>query len=124
MLRISYKDRVTNEEVLRRANIDRTLMKDIVKRQMEFFRHVIGKGELENSVVTGFIEGKRAKGRQRDTHLTYLQKMTPIELIHLFYESDATFSTRVMSGYICPIAACVNMIWHTIMMNSRGLCCI
>ena len=30
MLRISYKDRVTNEEVLRRANIDRTLMKDIV----------------------------------------------------------------------------------------------
>ena len=35
MLRISYKDRVTNEEVLRRVNVDRTLMKDIVKRQMD-----------------------------------------------------------------------------------------
>ena len=33
MLRISYKDRVvTHEEVLRRANVDRILMKDIVKR--------------------------------------------------------------------------------------------
>ena len=81
MLRISYKDRVTNEEVLRRTNVDRTLMKDIVKRQMEFFGHVIRKEELENLVVTVFIEGKRARGRQRETYLTYLQKikgMTPI----------------------------------------------
>ena len=38
---------VTNEEVLRRAKVDRTLMKDIVKRQMEFFGHVIRKEELE-----------------------------------------------------------------------------
>ena len=86
MLRISYKDRVTNEEVLRRASIDRTLTKDIVKRQIEFFVHVISKEELESLVVTGFIEEKRARGRQRETYLTYLQKMkgmTPIELIHL-----------------------------------------
>ena len=52
MLRISYKDRVTNDEVLRRANVDRTLMKDIVKRQMEYFGHVIRKDELGNLVVT------------------------------------------------------------------------
>ena len=91
MLRISYKDKVTNEEVLRRAKVDRTLMKDIVKRQMEFFGHVIRKEELKNLVVTGFIEGTRARGRQRETYLTYLQKMkgmTPIELIHLAYERD------------------------------------
>ena len=91
MLRISYKGRVTNEEVLRRANGDRTLMKDIVKRQMEFFRHVIRREELENFVVTVFIEGKRAGGSQRDTYLTYLQPMkgmTPKELIHLAYERD------------------------------------
>ena len=81
MLRISYKDRVTNEEVLRRAKVDRTLVKDIVKRPMEFIGHVIRKEELENFVVTGFIEGKRARGRQKETYLTYLQKMkgmTPI----------------------------------------------
>ena len=52
ILRITYKDRVTNEEVLRRANVDRTLMKDIVKRKIELFGHVIRKEELENFVVT------------------------------------------------------------------------
>ena len=91
MLRISYKDRLTNEEVLRRANVDRTLIKDIVKRQIELFGHVIRKEELENLLVTGFIEGKRVRGRQRKTYLTYLQKMkgmTPIELIHLSNERD------------------------------------
>ena len=81
MLRITYKDRVPNEEVPRRANVDRTLMKDIVKRQMEFFGHVIRKKELENLVVTGYIEGKRARGRQRETYLTYLQKMKGMRAI-------------------------------------------
>ena len=74
MLRISYKDKVTNEEVLRRAKVDRTLMKDIVKRQMEFFGHVIRKEELDNLVVTGFIEGKRARGRQRERHIRLICK--------------------------------------------------
>ena len=71
MLRISYNDRVTNKEVLRRADVDRTLMKDIVKRQMELFGHVIRKEEWENVVVTGFIKGKRARGhqRERDIHI-------------------------------------------------------
>ena len=44
------------------------------------------KEEMENLVTTGYVEGKRARGRQRETYLTYLQKMkekTPIELIHL-----------------------------------------
>ena len=80
MLRISFKDRVKNEKVLPRADVDRILMKDIVKRQMEFFGHVIRKEELEN-----------ARGRQRETYLTYQQKMkgmTPVELIHLAYERD------------------------------------
>ena len=60
---------MTNEEVLRSANVDRTLMKDIVKRQMELFGRVIRMEELENLVVTGFIEGKRARCRQREGHI-------------------------------------------------------
>ena len=44
------------------------------------------KEEMENLVTTGYVEGKRPRGRQRETYLTHLQKMkekTPIELIHL-----------------------------------------
>ena len=55
-------------------------------RQVKFFGHVMRKEEMENLVTTGYVEGKRAQGRQRETYPTYLQKMKekmPIELIHL-----------------------------------------
>ena len=58
-----------NEEVLRRANVDITLMKDLLKRQMEFFGHAIRKEELENLVVTGFMEGKEPED-VRERHLS------------------------------------------------------
>ena len=58
---------------------------------MKFFGHVIRKEEMENLVVMGFVEGKRALGRQRYPYLTDLQKrknLTPMELIHFAYEID------------------------------------
>ena len=57
------------------TNLQRTLMKDIVRRQMAFFGRVIRKEEMENLVVTGYVEVKRAKGCQRETFLTYLHNM-------------------------------------------------
>ena len=86
MQRISYTEHVTNVEVLHRANTKRKLLSEMVNRQVKFFGHVMRKEEMENLVTTGYVEGKRARGRQRETYLTYLQKMkekTSIELIHL-----------------------------------------
>ena len=84
MLRISWKDMVTNEEVYRLMNIKQSLLVDIVRRQMSFMGHVIKK--MEHLVVTGFVDGKRARGMQRETFLTYLGKFTnkpPMELLRL-----------------------------------------
>ena len=86
MQRISYMEHVTNVEVLRRANTKWKLISKMVNRRVKFFGHVMRKEEMENLVTTGYVEGKRARGRQRETYLTYLQKIkekTPIELIHL-----------------------------------------
>ena len=60
MLRISWTDRITNEEVLGRVNQQRTLLRVIRKRQMEFLGHVIRREK-----ITGMIEGRRSRGRQR-----------------------------------------------------------
>ena len=49
---------------------------DIVRRQMSFLGHVLRKEEMEHLVVTGFVDGKRARVRQRETFLTYLGKFT------------------------------------------------
>ena len=86
MLRISWKDMVTNEEVYRQMNIKQSLLVDIVRRQMSFLGHVLRKEEMEHLVVTGCVDGKRAHGRQLETFLTYLVKFTnkpPIELLRL-----------------------------------------
>ena len=75
MLRISWKDIITNDEVYRRIGTSKTLQGDIVRRQLSFLGHVLRKDELEKLVVTCFLDGKRARGRQRETFLTYLGKM-------------------------------------------------
>ena len=67
---------VINEEVYRRRNIKQSLLVDIVRRQMSFLGHVLRKEEMEHLAVTGFVDGKRARGRQRETILTYLGKFT------------------------------------------------
>ncbi len=66
MQKISYVDRVTNEEVLKRAGVHRALCRKIRRGQAAFFGHVMRKEALENIVTTGKTAGKRSRGRQRD----------------------------------------------------------
>ena len=44
----------------------------IRKRQLQFLGHVLRKEELEDVAITGKIEGKRARGRQRLTFISSL----------------------------------------------------
>ena len=74
MLRISWKENVANVEVYRRMNTSTSLLIDIVHRQLTFLGHILRKGELENVVVTGFVDGKLDRRRKRETFLTYLSK--------------------------------------------------
>ena len=60
MLKIPWTARVTNEEVLRRVNQERSLLRTIRKRQMEFLGHVIRREKIEYLYLTGMIEGRRA----------------------------------------------------------------
>ena len=68
MMKISWMDKISKDEVLYRANTTRQLMQAIT-RQIRFVGHVIRKGKLEYLMLAGKIEGKRARGRQRLTFL-------------------------------------------------------
>ena len=71
MLRISWKEKVTNVEVNCCINTSTSLLIDI---------------------VTGFVDGKQYRGRKRETFLTYLSKIvgkSPLELINLAKKGDA-----------------------------------
>ena len=74
MMKISWTKKITNEEVLRRAQTERQIMKQIVKRQCSFLGHVLRKRGIECQVVTGKVEGNRDRGRQRQTFLGWIGK--------------------------------------------------
>ena len=72
MLRIAWTDKVSNAEVFQRANASKNLLKIIVNRQIRFVGHIMRKSQLEATALTGMIEGKRARGRQRKTFMDCL----------------------------------------------------
>ena len=53
ILRISWKEKRSNQEVLEMANAERTLIKTIRRRQMKFMGHVYMKGGIEHLSLTG-----------------------------------------------------------------------
>ena len=65
ILRISYTKHITNEEVLSRMATTRNLIITVRGRQMSFFGHVMRNKEIESFSISGKIEGKRCRGRQR-----------------------------------------------------------
>ena len=74
MMRIPWTARITNEEVMRRAGVQRTLIKEIKKRQLYFLGHILRAEGLERECLLGKIEGKRARGRQRIKFMDALLK--------------------------------------------------
>ncbi|GFO19860.1 eukaryotic translation initiation factor 3 subunit f [Plakobranchus ocellatus] len=59
----------SNELVLKEANLERSLIKTIRQRQLQFLGHICRHKGLEHLAVTGKIEGKCSKGRQRITFI-------------------------------------------------------
>ena len=91
MQKISYIEHVTNEEVLRRANVKRALCKKIRQGQARFFGHIMRKESMEQLVTTGKIPGKRSRGRQRikltDSLSTWLET-TPLNIMSSTREKE------------------------------------
>ena len=73
---ISYKDRVTNDEVLKRMKTERSLLNTIKKRKLRYFGHVKRQNGLLKQTLEGRIEGRRPRGRPRTTWVDNIQAWT------------------------------------------------
>lgn len=61
MQRIPWIAKVTNEEVLRRAGEERTVIKCIRRRQLKFLGHILRARGMSWHCLLGRIDGKRAE---------------------------------------------------------------
>ena len=69
MLKISWKEEVSNIEVLKRVDTELHFGRDMWKRKLTFAGHVLrgSSGDSHLLVLEGKINGKRGKGRPRLT---------------------------------------------------------
>ena len=74
MLKISWTDKISNENILIQTNERRKIIMGLRKRQSKFIGHILRKGKLEHLVTTGKIIGRRDRGRQREKILDGLTK--------------------------------------------------
>ena len=81
MLKISYTDHVTNEEVLRRVGEKPSLTKNIIKRKLQYFGHIIRQDSLQKLLIEGKVDRKRGRGRPRRTWLSDVTGWTGYNLV-------------------------------------------
>ena len=65
MERISWKDKISNEEVLERVGVKRDLMDMLRKRKKTWIGHVLRGDGLLKEVLEGRMEGSKPRGRPR-----------------------------------------------------------
>ena len=69
MLKISWKDRITNVEVLQRMHTSLHFMSNMKKRKLEYAGHVMrgssGETHLYMYILEGKMYGKKSRGRPR-----------------------------------------------------------
>ena len=83
ILRISYKDDVTNEEV--RAKIQQAtgphehLLTIVKRRKLQWYDHVSRSSGLAKTILQGSVKGVRLQGRQRKRWEDSLREWTGLE---------------------------------------------
>ena len=73
---ISWRDRVTNEEVLQRMGTERNLLKSVKQRQLRYFGHIKRRSGFLSQVLEGKLEGKRPRGRPRTNWMSNIARWT------------------------------------------------
>ena len=81
MLKISWKKKVSNIEVLKRVDTELHFVRDMWKRKLTFAGHVLrgSGGDSHLLVLEGKINGKRGKGRPRLTWMDNVLRWMRVE---------------------------------------------
>ena len=76
--KISWKDKVSNEDVLIKLNTERQLLRDIQRRKCRYYGHIKRKGNILTTAVEGRLQGKRPRGRPRNNWFGDVKEWTKL----------------------------------------------
>ena len=75
ILRISWTDHITNEEVLQRVGKQQEIAFTVKRRELKDFGHLMrhNKYRLQQLILQGRVDGRRGPGRRRNSWLQNLR---------------------------------------------------
>ena len=83
ILRVSYKDHVTNEEVLAKTQQaigpHEDLLTIVKRRKLQWYGHVSRSPGLAKTILQGTVKGGRRQGRQRKRWEDNIREWTGLE---------------------------------------------
>ena len=65
MLKLSWTEKITNEEVLLRMDEKRSLTSILKAKKLRYFGTLIWLNNIHRTLLEGYIDGKRGRGRGR-----------------------------------------------------------
>ena len=94
LLRVSWKDKRTNESVLNELSVERQILQEIDKRRLRYIGHAnrSTSTNLMSTVLMGKVDAKRRKGRPPINYIENVVKASGLsgmqELMHLSRERE------------------------------------
>ena len=67
IMKVSWKEYKSNEEVLSMKNSKRMLVEMIKRRKLAYFGHLVKRDDIQRLLPDGKIYGKRSRGKQQLT---------------------------------------------------------
>ena len=95
--KISWKDRVTNEEVLHKLGVKKELLTKTKTHKLSYFGHVTRHENIQKTILTGRIEGKRGRGRPRRQWGDDVKEWTGMQLSECMSLAKDREAWRVMA---------------------------
>ena len=105
LLRVSWKDRRTNNSILEELSVQRKLLLDIQKRRLKYMGHAIRntKTDLMATVLQGKVEAKRNRGRPPASYMSYTTEYSGLKLSEVVHQSrDRDVWRDVVAGCGAP----------------------
>ena len=103
MLRISWTEHVTNEEVFNRANTKPTLLDGLLKRRLAFHGHLARKDGITLDLMIGRLHGTGPRGRRITTWLKDLATQANISYKEAITIPSSSFCSFHQESYVRQI---------------------
>ena len=76
--RISWRDKVSNDDVLSKLKTEKQLLQDIQKRKCKYFGHIKRRNNILTTALEGKLNGKRPRGRPRNNWFGDIREWTEL----------------------------------------------